>query len=192
MGSCIAVAQSSGSTGGSPAAGSSSGGACVLSFRRLPSSSILSRVGSLGRAVAPASRNVPAAPPATYLLFLLVPAIAVLTGGWIASDRATRPDGPERLSEGASAGALAGVVFAAWAPLLVLLSTIAVTLGGVGAAGIGGTGTVAVGAPRQESNPVAGAGGVVGGAAGGTLRTFVARRSRAPVRERVFAEGPGV
>jgi hypothetical protein len=189
MGSCVAVVRSSGSVGGKPAAGTSSGGACVLSLRRRPSSAVLARAGSLGRVVGSGFANAPTAPPA-YLFFMMVPAIAVLAGGWVASGRAARLDSRDRRSSGASAGALAGVVFVAWTPVLVLLSTIVVTVGGVGAAGLGGQGTVAVGPSLLLSIVVAAAWGVVGGAAGGALRTLVVRRWSAPVRERVFPERP--
>lgn len=100
--------------------------------------------------------------PAVYWAFLLVPLIATLLGGRAAARRASA----DTRIEGAAAGALAGVVFAAAAVALVVASGIRLHAdAGFGA----GTQTVILGAHPAKTLVAAVLWGVVGGALGGML-----------------------
>jgi hypothetical protein len=111
-------------------------------------------------------------PPRWFLLFLLVPAIAVLAGGALAAGRA-QVRGPW---EGALAGAMAGAVFAVSLTVLLILALVSARFHGP-------LSYVATGYFRYGPYPPYGFElGLVWGAAGGALGGFVrgigARRSR--------------
>jgi hypothetical protein len=109
--------------------------------------------------------------PAVYFLFLLVPAATVLAGG----ARAGRGAGTQR--DGATDGALAGVVFGALVGLGAWLAGVGITAGG----GVFGFHVAVRGSigPRIVSAVLFGlVWGIVGGAAGGAI---AARRSVPPV-----------
>ena len=152
MGGCVG--------GGFGVAGSH---ACLLSLSKLPSGSALATLaGGLdhARSGPPGALGSPA--PAGYLAFLLVPAVAVLLGGWIAAHRAetaTRVDG-------AGVGALAGILFAVLVGgVFVLASVVLSTTGARGAPGA----SFWFGPRMVTGVALAAIWGVVGGAAGGFL-----------------------
>jgi hypothetical protein len=117
--------------------------------------------------------------PRGFLLFLLVPAIAVLVGGVLAAGRAEVRD---RL-EGALVGAMAGAVFAVALTALLVLALVTARFHGP-------LSYVATGYFRYGPYPPYGlelglAWGVVGGVIGGFLRAVWTRRSR-PVHRAVM------
>ncbi|HEV8681151.1 MAG TPA: DUF6350 family protein [Actinomycetota bacterium] len=120
--------------------------------------------------------------PAPYFLFLLVPVVATVLGGWWAGRRA-----PVRsASEGAAAGALAGAVFAAAVTALTVLSSIGLGFSG----GVGGfvqTGRGHVGPPFLTGALLALVWGALGGALGGLLG---GRRAAATASAPLGFEGP--
>jgi hypothetical protein len=113
--------------------------------------------------------------PAPYFLFLLVPLVATLLGGWWAARRApVRSPG-----QGAATGALAGVVFAAAVTGLIVLASIGIGFSG----GVGGfvqTGRGHVGPPLLLGALLAVVWGVGGGALGGLLGGRRERPATAP------------
>jgi hypothetical protein len=120
--------------------------------------------------------------PAPYFLFLLVPLVATLLGGWWAARRAPVPSA----GQGAATGALAGVVFAAAVTALIVLSSIGIGFSG----GVGGfvqTGRGHVGPPFLTGALLALVWGAGGGALGGLLG---GRRSAAKVTAPIGFEGP--
>jgi hypothetical protein len=178
MGSCVAV----GRTG----AGHVRAGTCVLSYGGLPNRGLLEIPRDLAGLVGSRPVSAGRPPPAGYLLFGLAPAVAVLVGGWYAA----RFAGAVGVGRSARRGLLAGLVFAAWSALFVELSRISLSIGGTGAASVGGSEALTIGPPFLRSVAVGVAWGVLGGAAGGALRALVVRRRGNPVRERVFPDGP--
>jgi hypothetical protein len=133
-----------------------------LSYTQFPTGSIAAQEPS---ALVP----IPGLPqfdtaPAPYFLFLLVPLVAALLGGWWAARRA-----PARSpGDGAAVGALAGVVFAAALTLLVVLASIGIGFSG-GVAGFVQTGRGHVGPPFLLGALLALVWGAVFGAVGGLL-----------------------
>jgi len=134
---------------------------CVLSYSHFPGGAAGSRLGgSFGRLLP--ARQV-AAPPG-YLLFLLVPVVAVVTGGVRAASRS----GARTRWEALAVGAAAGLVFAALCLVLVALASI------TGAVGVG-LGRTAASTYRVGPDPVPSVlfsllWGVAGGALGGLAR----------------------
>jgi hypothetical protein len=153
----------------------------VLSYGSWPGRSLFETPGEIARLLTTGS-VAGRGPPAPYLAFLLAPAVAVLAGGWAAARRA-RAAGAGRA---ATAGALAGLVFGGWALFLSEWSRIVVTIGGAGAAAVGGTANLAAGPAIALSVAVAVGWGCIGGAAGGVMAVGMSRRGGKPVRERVF------
>lgn len=180
MGSCVALSRSSAAPSAAPSAG-----ACVLSYGSWPSRSLFETPAEITRLVAVGS-VAGRGPPAPYLAFLLVPAVAVLAGGWAAARRSLA-EGSGGAGRAASAGALAGVVFGGWVLMLSEWSRVVVTIGGAGATGVGGAAALAVGPAIVLSVAVAIAWGCVGGAAGGVMAVAISRKAT-PARERVFPE----
>jgi hypothetical protein len=107
--------------------------------------------------------DLPAAPP-IYLLFLLVPVVATVYGGWTAGRRSGSP----RTSEGALAGAGAGVVFALGVLALAVMSRATLGVAGSGG-GFSGEGGLSAGADPVLGTLLALAWGLAGGAVGGLL-----------------------
>jgi hypothetical protein len=115
--------------------------------------------------------------PAPYFLFLLVPVVSTVLGGWWSARKVSA----RSRGEGAAVGALAGVVFAVAVTLLIVLSSV----------GIGFSGSIAGFVQNQRGhlgpNFMTGAllalvWGVVGGALGGMLAGWRrARPEAAPV-----------
>ncbi|HEV8572964.1 MAG TPA: DUF6350 family protein [Actinomycetota bacterium] len=118
--------------------------------------------------------------PPPYFLFLLVPVVATVLGGWWAARRM-----PARSAgQGAAAGALAGVVFGAAVTAVIVLSSIGLGFSG----GVGGfvqTGRGHAGPPLLEGALLALLWGTGGGALGGLL----GGRRPAPAKAVGF-EGP--
>ncbi len=183
MGSCVDLATTSRIAPGSLTARSGGAATCVLSYRALPARALFADPGAIDRLITTGSAAGPGA-PAGYLLFLLAPGIAVLAGGWGAARRSGAV-GPAR---SAAAGALAGVVFAAWSIPIVVLARSAAAIAGAGSAGGGGSVGYSIGPAVLLSVGVAAAWGVIGGSAGGALRGWSVARRPAAVRERVFSE----
>jgi hypothetical protein len=104
--------------------------------------------------------DLPAAPP-QYLLFLLVPAVATVAGGWLASRNALA----STAGEGALAGAGAGVVFAIAVLVVALLAGVTLRITGQQGFVLEGS----IGPDVMAGALLALAWGVVGGAAGGAL-----------------------
>lgn len=123
--------------------------------------------------------------PAGYFLFLLVPLVATVAGGWWTARRSGAGTGPE----GAVAGAAAGVVYA----LAVLLLAV---LAGVGfrfsfsIAGFGQSGTGYLGAGLLGGTLLALLWGVAGGAIGGALAGRGAAPAPAPAEAAAGMWGP--
>jgi hypothetical protein len=138
--------------------------ACVVSYTQLPPAG-----GLAGLAATAPGLDLPS-PPAGYLLFLAVPAIASVAGGWL-SARAARGRGGAPVE----AGLLSGVGFAAWAGVLAVLAQVGADV----VAGSSSAATLAVRAGPEVGRTilVALAWGVAGGAIGGALAP---RRLRAP------------
>jgi hypothetical protein len=117
--------------------------------------------------------------PRGFLLFLLVPAIAVLAGGALAAGRG----GVRSRSEGALVGSMAGAVFAVALTALLILTLVTARFHGP-------LSYVATGYFRYGPYPPYGfvlglAWGAAGGALGGFLRAITMRRSR-PVHRAVM------
>jgi hypothetical protein len=154
------------------------GSRCVLvSLARFPSgpppSSIQGQPGLLDPCVSlPFGLDV--APPG-YFLFLLVPVVATVAGGWWAARRG------EAVSRGEAAGlgAGAGLVFAALFPVLLVLSGVSYEAEGPLFAVLGGGG-VTVGAAPVSGFLL----GLVWGMGGGALGGFLWSRLHTPT-------GPG-
>ena len=94
----------------------------LVSYWRFPSG-----VGDTGGGAFP----IPGLPqfdtaPAPFFLFLLVPLVATILGGWWAARRASASS----RGEGAAVGALAGVVFAIAVTVLIVLSSVGLGLSG--------------------------------------------------------------
>jgi hypothetical protein len=181
MGSCVALARTVSGAGAEASTSS-----CVLSYAHLPS--VPSLASSVGGAGPPAGQQ--GHTPGGYVLFVVVPLVAVVAGGWLAG-RSLRPPasgvgaGPIART---SVGALAGVVFAACSILVVLVSRLGVAVSGPGAAAVGGAQALGAGPAVVPSVLLALAWGVVGGAAGALIRRGP-RVAAQPVRERVFPAG---
>jgi hypothetical protein len=107
--------------------------------------------------------DLPAA-PSVYFLFLLVPVVATVYGGWTAGRRSGSP----RSSEGALAGVGAGVVFALGVLALAVLSRATLGVAGSGG-GFSGEGGLSAGADPILGTLLALAWGLAGGAIGGLL-----------------------
>jgi hypothetical protein len=135
----------------------------------------------------PVAPGIPGLPqldtaPAPYFLFLLVPLVATLLGGWWAARRA-----PARSKgEGAAVGALAGAVFAAALLLLIVLASLGLRFS-AGVAGFAQTGRGHVGPPSLLGFLLALVWGASGGALGGLLG---GRRAAATVSAPLGFEGP--
>jgi len=102
--------------------------------------------------------------PWPYWLFLLVPLVATLVGGRAAARRASAGT----RGEGAAAGALAGLVYAALAFLVVLLSGVGLRFEGA-VAGFTQTGAGHFGAEYLTTGLLAVLWGLVGGTLGGLM-----------------------
>jgi len=148
MGSCLSL-------GGSRSV-------CLLSYRHFPAGPAGAGSGGVLGRLLPAGPTGPA--PAPYLLFLLVPVVAVVLGGASAAARWRARSRPEAAAAGASAGAVFGLLCA----VLVALASI---VGGAGA-GLGRTVASAfrVGPEPASSVLLALLWGVAGGALGGVAR----------------------
>jgi hypothetical protein len=122
--------------------------------------------------------------PAPYFLFLLVPLVATILGGWWAARRV-----PARSrGDGAAVGALAGVVFAAAVTALIVLSSIGVGFSG-SFAGFVQSQRGHVGPPFLFGALLAVVWGVAGGALGGLLGARTAG-APPPVPADTGFEGP--
>lgn len=108
---------------------------------------------------------------AGYALFVAIPLVAVLVGGWWAASRLERG----RLPAAAAAGALAGLAFAAVLAGLGAVASPSSELIGPVAGALGGS--LRLGPPIPVLLLVALAWGVAGGAAGGALQARFARVS---------------
>ena len=147
---------------------------CVLSYARLPRSAAdLAGGGGAGP------------PPAVYLLFVLVPLSAAVIGGWLGARRA----GANGAGAAMRAGVRAGFVFGILAGAVVVLARLWATISGPGAAVVGGSRSLSLGPAVLLSTGVGMVWGLVGGAAGGFLRSLADRSPAEPVRERVFTDG---
>lgn len=102
--------------------------------------------------------------PVGYFLFLLVPVVATLLGGWLTARRL----GAGRAGQGAAVGAAAGAGFMLFAVGLMLLSRFSVEVHGPAALFLGGSG-IAFGPGLLAGLLLALLWGAVGGAAGGWL-----------------------
>ena len=132
----------------------------VLSYFRFPRG-----LGETG----PSPFPVPGLPrfgtaPAPYFLFLLVPVVATVLGGWWAARRAA----VRTRGEGTAVGAVAGVVFAVAVTLFIVLSSIGLGLSG-GFGGFVQNQRGHVGPSLLEGALLALVWGVAGGAVGGIL-----------------------
>lgn len=173
MGSCLEV---SGSFFGF------SGSFCFLSYSQFPSVRGIAE-GTL------AAPNLPS-PPAGYFLFLLAPLIAVLVGGAIAARRAAAAS----KQEAAAMGALAGVAFALFSLLVIVLSTMTARASGLGQQ-FPGTLSARVGPALASAFLLSLLWGVVGGTIGGLwegrrLPLVPPARLAVPAREDAWAAGP--
>ena len=124
---------------------------CVLSYSHLPpaGSAVLGSGSALPR--------YPAA-PGPYLLFLAVPALAVVLGGAAAARRSN----PGTAVGRALAGALAGVLFGALSIGVLVLSGVELASGGT-------AGTITLGPNPLVAAGLAAAWGIAGGALGGLV-----------------------
>jgi hypothetical protein len=123
-------------------------------------------------------------PPGIYALFVLVPLVTSLAGGWLGAHRA----GARRGAKSAFAGSRAGLVFGLLTVPVVLLARLWTSVEGPGATVVGGGRTLSLGPAVLLSASVGLLWGLAGGAAGGLLRSVGRRRSTPPVRERVFPQ----
>jgi hypothetical protein len=151
MGGCVGV---TGAAGG-----------CVISYGGLPAG-----LGEPGGPVGLLPGVTTSGTPPGYLLFLMVPAVAVLWGGALAARRARC----RTAAEGALVGALAGVVFGLLSVPATLLAQVVFRVEAGPTADPVLTETIAVGPFALTGSLVALGWGVVGGAVAGFLR---ARRS---------------
>lgn len=147
MGGCVGV---SGPAGG-----------CVISYGGLPAG-----FSEPGGPVGLLPGVTTSGTPPGYVLFLLVPLVAVLWGGAVAARRAGAGTG----GRGAAAGALAGVGFGLLSVPATLLAQVVFRLDAGPTADPILTGTIAVGPFVLTGALVALGWGVVGGAIGGLLR----------------------
>jgi hypothetical protein len=150
--------------GGCLAASGAGSSLCFLSFEHFPASaagSVPGASGAQGFAFLPA--------PAAYFLFLLVPLVAVVAGGTTAARRARAGSA----SQGALAGALAGVAFGVLAAGALALSLIAISLNAGPETGT----TLSYGPQPVGGIVLAFAWGILGGAAGGALAGRLQRSS---------------
>jgi Family of unknown function (DUF6350) len=145
MGTCLSV-------GGSLAG--LSGSACLLSWTQYPDASAITAQTGL---------DLPSPPPA-YFLYLLVPLLAVVTGGAMAA----RKGGAVAREQALGMGALAGVVYGLLAILLAVLATITVKAGGLQELG-GRSVNVHVGPELLPGLAWPFVWGIVGGAIGGLI-----------------------
>jgi hypothetical protein len=181
MGSCVALARTVGAAG---AAASTS--SCVLSYAHVSSvPALASSVSGAGSGPVEQAHT-----PGAYVLFVVVPLIAVVGGGWLAArSLRSQPDGGRADPVArVSVGALAGVVFAAWSILVVLVSRLGLAISGPGAAAVGGMKSLGAGPAVVPSVLLGLAWGVIGGTAGALIRRGP-RVASEPVRERVFPAG---
>jgi hypothetical protein len=148
---------------------------CVLSYAHFPGGREGSRFGGPFGRLLPAARA--GAAPAGYLLFLLIPVVAVVLGGVRAAARARA----RTRVEAAGAGAAAGVVFAGLCLVLVTLASITGTVGV-------GLGRSAASTFRLGPEPVTSVLlSLLWGVAGGTLGGL--SRGPEPVGRRRLVEG---
>jgi hypothetical protein len=143
---------------------------CLLSYTRFPAgagSGVTGPVAGAGLA----SHG----PPAGFFVFLLVPLIAVLAGGFMAARRA----GSSGAGSSALAGALAGVAFGPFGLLTAVLAGITVTIGGISGQGAA-SGTIRVGPDLITGTLQALVWGIGGGALGGLLTLL--RRDAGPAQ----------
>jgi hypothetical protein len=160
----------------------------VICYGSFPGPGAEEALESEGLPGGPQVADLPAAPP-MYFLFLLVPVVATGYGGWSAGRRS----GSSRSSEGALAGAGAGVVFAVGVLALAVMSR--ATLGLAGSSG----GSSGEGELSAGPGPVLGAllalawglaGGVVGGLLVAQFRPWGARPAQA-ISDEGWTDAPG-
>jgi hypothetical protein len=133
---------------------------CALSWTHFPAAPASSAAAGLTQGRVP---DLPS-PPGGYYLFILVPVVAVLAGGFLAARRSSA----RTRGESAMVGALAGVGYAIIAVLVAILADI--VLKASGSSGLLGAGASATAGPE----PIAGglialAWGVVGGTIGALI-----------------------
>jgi hypothetical protein len=133
---------------------------CALSWAHFPGTPAASAAAGLSQGRVP---SLPS-PPGGYYLFILVPVVAVLAGGFLAARRSSA----RTRGEAAMAGAVAGVGYAIVAVVVAILADI--VLKATGNSGLLGAGASATAGPE----PVAGglialAWGVVGGTLGALI-----------------------
>ncbi|HEX9124300.1 MAG TPA: DUF6350 family protein [Actinomycetota bacterium] len=155
---------------------------CYWKFPKSVEASLISPQLGLGGASSPVSARFGWA-PFGYFLFLLVPLLSVVAGGWHAARRgmARTP------SEGGALGAAAGVVFAIFVAVGIWFSSITA---GITASflGISGGGSIRIGPDLLGGGITALAWGVAGGSIGGW---WMGRRVPAPPPEATgFGPGP--
>lgn len=130
---------------------------CFLSYSHFPRNTGATIAGASN----PAALKLPSAPPG-YLLFLLVPLVAVVLGGMAAA----RKSRATTRNEAAGVGALAGMVFAILSVLTILLASISVKITG-NIIAFAASGSFRIGPELTSGVLVALLWGVVGGALGG-------------------------
>ena len=136
---------------------------CVISFRYLP----VHPLADLGFGPGGSHGGAPllATPSAGYLLLMLVPATAVVVGGWLAAGRARA----EGRAEGAVVGAMSGVVFALLALVAAALSAVAVHIAAPGTLPASAL-ALRLGPDVLTTGVLALLWGLAGGAIGGAVR----------------------
>ncbi len=161
----------SAASGGCVAVESAGRTACALSYGHLPTISTLTGLQSPTTGTGQLSV---AGTPRGYLLFLLVPLLATVAGGFVAAGRASSG----RL-RGAAAGAAAGIGFGALSLAVAFVARLSLVVVGPGAAVIGGPDRLWAGPAPVAAFVLALGWGIGGGAVGGALRG--GRRSDVPV-----------
>jgi hypothetical protein len=141
---------------------------CVLSYSRFPAGDI----HLAGPPFPSGPIDLPHAPP-EYLLFLLVPLVAVLVGGAVAAQRGAGHDRWNAAALGASAGALFGALTLG----VSLASQVVVRVGG-GPSGFFPEGTLRAGPAIASGALIALVWGIGGGAVGGWMWWLRSERSR--------------
>jgi hypothetical protein len=161
----------SAASGGCVAVASAGRTACAISYAHLPTLSTLTGLQSsaAGNGQLPVDET-----PRGYLLFLLVPLLATVLGGFVAAGRARAGR-----ALGAVAGAVAGLGFAALSLAVAFVARLSLAVDGAGSTIIGGPDRLWAGPAPVVAFVLALAWGIAGGAAGGALRT--GRRSAVPV-----------
>jgi hypothetical protein len=134
---------------------------CALSWSHFPAAPASTAAAGLTQGRVP---DLPS-PPGGYYLFILVPVVAVLAGGFLAARRSSA----RTRGEAAVAGALAGVGYAIIAVLVALLADI--VLKASGNSGLLGAGASATAGPEPiVGGLIALAWGVVGGTIGALIQ----------------------